>query len=121
MSKTIERFLDYKENIARQYQPKIDWKEYYIKDCLIIMIDSIKKRDKLRKVYPAYWSMKEEGEWVEWESPHNFIEVGQIISISKDNELRYIFSSMDACYHEYSAKDKKEIYFFLTQIQKNML
>ena len=103
MSETIERFIQYKENIAKQY--KMDWKEHYLKDCLLIYVDSKKTRDSLNKQFP----------------PEGVFEVGEILSITKDNELRCIFSSIDVCYEEYSAEDKQEIYFYLTQIQKNML
>ena len=103
MSEIILKFIQYKENIAKQY--KMDWKEYYIKDCLLIYVDSKKTRDTLNKQYP----------------PEGVFEVGEILSISKDNELRCIFTSIDVCYPDYSMNDKKEIYFYLTQIQKNML
>lgn len=103
MSKMIESFIDYKDNIAQKY--KLDWKEYYLKDCLLIFVDCKKTRDDLSKQY----------------NHEGIFEIGEILSITKDNELRCIFSSIDVCYDDYSMDDKKEIYFYLTQIQKNML
>ena len=120
--KKWEEFLEYKENIARQYSPTINWKEFYLKDCELIYIDSQSKKNKLIKKYPAYWSVLDvNGKWWEWESSYNFIRVGQIVSISKTGDLRYIFSSMDTNYTNFTHENKKIIYKNLTQIQKSML